>query len=300
MSISIDYESCVQAVYEAILKPGDIAIDVGAHTGRHSIPLAACVTPTGKVLAFEPLPMCRAELALEIDRRHPELSAAVQVLPYALANTAGTSEFVVAKDALAYSGLRERYYDSPTRLERIPVEVRRLDDLCLELPALRYIKIDAEGGELDILRGAAACLRKYRPVVCFEFGERSIPYYGITPGCMARFWAELDYEIIAITGTRLTSPAFEQAAEGKDYWDFVAVPAENLALQERVQQVLQRARLGTEAPASDASVRTGADAPSFAHVRQPLRRLARAGVRFIRSMVRTRGGQQKVAPRRSA
>ena len=131
--------------------------------------MAERVFPHGKVLAFEPLPSCRIQLEQELVAYRAELAKVLTLYPYALSDTPGTADFVVARDALAYSGLRQRTYDWPTRLRRIPVDVKRLDDLCLGLPALHFIKIDAEGAEYSILKGATGCLRKFRPVVAFEF-----------------------------------------------------------------------------------------------------------------------------------
>src|ERR687883_147168 len=123
------YEVLIQETYEAILKAGDVAIDIGAHHGRHAIPLAERVFPGGRVLAFEPLPACRQALAEEVAAYRPELAGVLAIYPYALSDFTGETEFVVARDALAYSGLKQRKYDWPTRLERIAVAVKRLDDL---------------------------------------------------------------------------------------------------------------------------------------------------------------------------
>jgi hypothetical protein len=162
------------------------------------------------------------------------------VYPYALGDFAGLTEFVVARDALAYSGLKERQYDWPTELERIAVEVKRLDDLCLDLPALRYLKIDAEGGEYHILKGAIQTLRKFRPVVAFEFGMNSIAEYHITPAEMARFWGEQQYKVYGIIGNYLTEGDFIASAEAQNIWDYLAVPAEDAVLESTVVSVLNR------------------------------------------------------------
>src|SRR5262249_9744922 len=96
--IPIDYERIVQEVYEAILHPGDTALDIGAHRGRHTIPLARCVGPAGHVLAVEPLPSCRAALAATLARECPDLVGAVQILPCALSDQQGLGTLVVAED----------------------------------------------------------------------------------------------------------------------------------------------------------------------------------------------------------
>ena len=47
------YEERLQNFYQNILEKGDIVVDVGAHSGRHTIPLAFTVGPEGKVITFE-------------------------------------------------------------------------------------------------------------------------------------------------------------------------------------------------------------------------------------------------------
>jgi tRNA A58 N-methylase Trm61 len=50
------HEIGIQAVYEAVLQPGDTVIDGGAHSGKHTIPMARAVGSAGRVFAFEPSP----------------------------------------------------------------------------------------------------------------------------------------------------------------------------------------------------------------------------------------------------
>src|SRR5262245_43778557 len=146
-----DFEPLVQLTYETVLREGDVALDIGAHSGRHAIPMARRVAPHGKVFAFEPLPTVRQGLVQKIADHHCNLTDVLAIHPFAMGNFSGESEFVVAKNLLEYSGLRERDYDchvyGTPQLERIRVQVRRIDDLFLDLPALRYIKMDVEGGE---------------------------------------------------------------------------------------------------------------------------------------------------------
>ena len=235
-----NFEVMVQEIYEAILRNGDIAIDVGAHRGRHCLVMAEKVFPAGRVLAFEPLPMCRAGIEREVADYRPELAHILKVHPYALGDFTGKTEFVVAKDALAYSGLKKRQYDGPTELEHIPIEVKRLDDMCETLPAVRFIKVDAEGGEYHILKGAVRTLQRCRPVVAFEFGMNSLAEYKVTPAQMARFWAEQGYKVYNILGAWLTEPEFVASAEMQHVWDYVAIPAEHVGLQQSIVTILSR------------------------------------------------------------
>jgi len=69
----------LEAVYTAALRDGDVAIDIGAHVGRHTLPMARAVGVRGKVYAYEPLPsiyvnlMRAVETARESDRNLAEV-----------------------------------------------------------------------------------------------------------------------------------------------------------------------------------------------------------------------------------
>ena len=223
----MDYESLLEAFYLRILRPGDICMDVGAHAGRHMIPMARKIAggAGGMVLAFEPIPICHARLAERL--LTPELNdITVQLSPVALSDTDGRAEFVLALDLPEYSGLRERVYDGPTRLERIDVETRRLDSFGDKLARLRYIKIDVEGGEWNVIRGGAATIARLRPVISFEFGQNSYAGYGVAPGDVFDFFVAQDYRVFDIRGRSLGRQAFEASAIRQEVWDYVAAPKE--------------------------------------------------------------------------
>jgi FkbM family methyltransferase len=219
----LDYEQLLENFYRSFLKSGDVVIDAGAHTGRHTLQMIPAVSPLGEVHAFEPLPFARAEL----ERATSVVGAKVVTLyPYALSDKEGIEDFVVALDLPAYSGLRTRIYDLPSRLERIRVEVRSLDSLFADARRLDYIKIDAEGGELGILRGAMTVISKLAPVVSFEFGANSIGSYGITVEDMAEFWRGKPYALYDILGRTLDAGQFIASANRQEVWDYVALPVE--------------------------------------------------------------------------
>jgi len=234
-----DFDSVIQRAYESFLTGGDRAIDVGAHVGRHTIPIAGKVVPHGQVFAFEPLPMCRETLAEQIAKLPSGVSNLITIYPYALGDFDGEAEFVLTIDDLAYSGLKQRVYDNPTRLERMSVLVRRLDSLFFDLPSLEYVKIDAEGGEFHVLRGAVQCLRKFRPLVTFEFGANSIGEYKITALDMAQLWCDAEYKVYDIKGKYLTNDDFVVSATVQDVWDYIAIPSENTRLETVILKAIQ-------------------------------------------------------------
>lgn len=222
----MDFEERVRRVYNEVLRDGDLAVDVGAHRGLHTLPMARAVAPGGRVWAFEPLPACRRELVAALGNEPGPVAATVSVCREALSDFVGAADYVVAVDAPAYSGLRRRTYDVPTRLETMRVDVTTLDDVFGECDGLRFIKIDAEGGEYHILRGAHRCLRRYRPLICFEFGANAIAEYGVQSVAMATLLRRHGYRIYDILGDDVTEPAwFIASARRQEVWDYVAVPA---------------------------------------------------------------------------
>ena len=82
----------------------------------------------------------------------------------------------------AYSGFVKRKYDRPNEQDTlITVQRARLDDVLPPGTRIDLIKIDVEGGELQVLQGAQALLAANRPVIIFEHGIGGSDYYGTRP-----------------------------------------------------------------------------------------------------------------------
>lgn len=201
----MDYENILQKIYETILEEGDNVIDVGAHVGRHTIPIAKKINPSGKVYAVEPLPMCQSILQNLLIESQKGFTDNIILLPYALSDFEGVSKYSIVVDDLGYSGLKERRLDNKSSIKKIDVQVRKLDNLFQGLNALKYIKIDAEGGEFNILKGGINIIKKFRPFVSFEFGESSYSSYSIIPEEVYFYWKELNYDIYDVLGNRISN-----------------------------------------------------------------------------------------------
>lgn len=210
------FEDRLQHLYMSLIKDGDSCIDIGAHTGRHALPMS-CAVGSGRVVAFEPNPPIAQRL-----RARLELLAVpnVTVHELALSDESGTAEFVVAVDRPEESGLKERVYNGPTRQEKVAVRLERLDSLALGNP--RFIKLDTEGAEYKVLLGARETVARSRPVIAFEFGEQSYSAYGVDPNEVFAYFDSLGYEVFGIHGERLDRAAFAEASHLQSYWDYVA------------------------------------------------------------------------------
>ena len=157
------YDQQTVEVMRRVLKVDSNCIDIGAAWGpllREMVSIA----PQGKHHAFEPLPFFAERLRREFPR--------VVVHEVALSDEEEReTDFCLVPDNPAYSGLQRRPYPSAEeRVKTIRVAVRRLDDVIDKDEHIDLIKIDVEGGEVRVLRGAQRTLTRSRPVVIFESG----------------------------------------------------------------------------------------------------------------------------------
>ena len=151
-------------------RPGTL-VDIGAHDGLLTIPLARL--PDSRVLAFEPLPSAYARLQAALGSDH----AHVTCHHLALGDHAGSITLAMpVLDGVAQEQWASTAKDYATHLsarvavERFTVPLRRLDDFTLA--DATAIKLDAEGAEYEILRGARETLLRCRPVLTLELEER--------------------------------------------------------------------------------------------------------------------------------
>jgi hypothetical protein len=155
------FESVIEDIYEKILATGDLALDGGAHVGRHSFPMAECVGRSGLVLAIEAHP----RLAHEFVRR---------------ARKRGLAQVELVAAALSH------------RVGRVPFRPLR---------SLRFVKLDLEGGEFLALEGGVATLKTHRPLIVFENDQdRSAGNYGYSKEEWFRFFDGIGYTLFTLWG----------------------------------------------------------------------------------------------------
>ncbi len=144
---------------EWFVRPGDVVFDIGAFDGD----TAAAYLERGAatVFAFEPLARNRERMpgALTAD-------PGFRLVPYALAERNGQQDLIVPRRSDGAASLSRAFFDMTKRDdvdagEIHTVETRRLDDL--GLPRASFWKIDVEGAELGVLRGAERTLRESPP-----------------------------------------------------------------------------------------------------------------------------------------
>lgn len=238
--MSPDYERMLERFYCQVLQNGDIAVDVGAHIGRHTFPMASSIGTRGLVYAFEPLPVQFKKLS---DGIQGNIDGNIKLFNHALADITGELTFVEVPDFPEYSGFKERiYHDQSIRRMHVNVEVKRLDDVLYDLTSLKFMKLDAEGAELMILRGAENLIRRLRPYVSFELGDAALVNYDYSSADVFEYFSGMGYSIYSIFGVLLSKDDFVTSSRLQNFWDYVAIPAELTwpAAHEPVKVLLQQ------------------------------------------------------------
>lgn len=173
----VEWDLYYQGVYEAgtlhvlrhVLRQGDTFVDVGANIGLMTLAGATAVGPAGRVYAFEPLPSMHQMLM-----RNIELNGAANVRAFAVALGETTEDRTIYENTDVNRASASLIDTGRSRAAAV-VRVEVLDRFLRELGvgAIRALKIDAEGWDLHVLRGAKDLLSSdAAPVVIVETGRR--------------------------------------------------------------------------------------------------------------------------------
>lgn len=216
------YEDLLEATYRCFIRPGQTVVDIGAHAGRHTVQFAELVGAEGAVHAFEPLPEAMGYL------QSRGLGPHVRTYPIAISPKRGRTSFVYAKGAPEESGLRPKAYNRPDLVqpETITVETLPLDDMVDTIGPVHFIKVDAEGAEVDCLSSGAAMIRKHRPWITVEYGEPGYAAFSLQRRSLFDKAAELGYVMGDLFGGLMEDVADWEAVCDRAYWDWYLVPQE--------------------------------------------------------------------------
>jgi FkbM family methyltransferase len=142
-------------------KPGDTVVDVGANIGVYTTLAARRVGPEGTVVSVEPHPGNCAVLRENVSRNGLEQ---VHVVEAALDERVGRTKLYIHERAINHSIVRESG-------RSVEIDVTTVDKIVEEKNLSRFdvLKIDTEGNVVEILRGAAAAIRRFRPKITLEY-----------------------------------------------------------------------------------------------------------------------------------
>jgi FkbM family methyltransferase len=146
-----------------VVRPGACAIDIGAHIGFYTLILAKMVGPYGRVLAFEPLPR---NFSLLCDNIRLNNCTHVQAIDKAVLDHTCDVEADIREDGLLPGSV---VFRASERLEQATASAVSIDDFVHDsgLP-VSIMKIDVEGNESLVLKGASRTIQSLHPTMIIE------------------------------------------------------------------------------------------------------------------------------------
>jgi len=158
----------VEQVLKRLVGRTSNCIDIGCHLGS-MLSFLIKLAPEGRHLAFEPI----ARKAEWLRRKFPE----VEVIQAALGETTGKVSFFESLTRSGFSGLMPTGAQEDV-VNEIVVDCERLDHYRREGQPISFIKLDVEGAEFLVLRGAVELIRRDRPSLLFESVPGGVEKFG--------------------------------------------------------------------------------------------------------------------------
>jgi FkbM family methyltransferase len=219
---SIYEKSLVEAITKEL---GGISIpvflDIGTNIGLISLSLIKAV-PNIQIIGFEPSPIPYKSFFTTIFAN--KLDRQIQLYNKALSDTSGMVNFSVhsdrdsSGDGLFDTGRAE------TIGQYISIESTTLDELWknVPIPNASVIKIDTEGSELKVIRGAAKYIKQNRPTIFLEISKENLAVYPYDEKDLVIFFAQNDYQLFDLHGTLISTKTISHAVLNQD--TFIARP----------------------------------------------------------------------------
>lgn len=187
------------ALLRTLLRPGQTAVDIGAHTGVYTHWMRRWVGRSGTVLAYEPQPRLRAYLEAGLARR---CYRNVQISGAALSDQDGHGRLTIPVVEGARQVAWAKLDGSPGEGEQVEVVTTTLDAELGDRP-VALVKCDVEGHESKVLGGASYVLSNQRPTWLVEIEHR---HAGEAVAEALRIFDEHEYSVSYLTSTGAVAP----------------------------------------------------------------------------------------------
>lgn len=164
------FERETLSALESLVQRGSTVLDVGANVGAHTLHLARLVGESGRVIAFEPTDFAVAKLRANL-AVNPELSSRVDVFQVFLAEEDGAALAPALASSWPVDGRPPDDVQMGSRSMSVAsASARTLDSVLAGAgnPEIGLMKMDVDGHELEVLKGARGLLERSRPLIVME------------------------------------------------------------------------------------------------------------------------------------
>lgn len=212
------------SVFQTLLTNTDNVIEVGSNIGMHSVPLAKIVSK-GKLICFEPQRVIFQQLCCNL-----ALNNLTNVESYRLGVGEHSDTFEIESSdyntAWNYGSFSlDKGFSTEGNfqgnLKKEQIEVISLDDFSsvAQLDSLALLKIDAEGFDIKVLKGADKTIKRLQPAIFIE----AHPH---TNQAIFTYLKDLNYRVFSVASQRYQEKNFYQAQQLENGYDcnFLALP----------------------------------------------------------------------------
>jgi FkbM family methyltransferase len=203
------FERTTAVALAGLAKSSSLVLDIGANIGAHTLLLASLVGPNGRVMAFEPTDFAFRKLRRNLDL-NPQLASRVETLRCFLTASDGSSvpRAIYSSWPLAVeTGLHPKHLGREMQTDQ--AQARSLDSVLTDR-RVQLVKLDVDGFECDVLRGATAMLRDARPVFVMELAPYSLEERGSSLEELLSYFVPNGYSFYTLLSRRrLPSTASE-------------------------------------------------------------------------------------------
>jgi FkbM family methyltransferase len=210
------------------VKPDDVILDVGANVGLMSLQFAHMV-PAGKVYSFEPTHYALERLKKNLSL-NPALAQNITVVNSFVSEKSDTNPEIVAYSSWKVDGQRGLsdhpvHWGTPKGTEGVPAI--SLNDFVekFDVQRIDLIKIDTDGHEYEVFKGANLAIQKFRPKIIFEIGLYVMDEKKIDFEFYFNYFSQMNYSLVDTkTSAEISLKNYRKYIPKKGSTDLIALP----------------------------------------------------------------------------
>jgi FkbM family methyltransferase len=196
------FEPSTAAAISRVVKPGDIALDIGANIGAHTLRIARAVGETGRVLAFEPTEFAFGKLVTNLGL-NPSLKDRVTAIQCFLGSsaTADPPPMIYSSWPLTKGSDLHKVHLGAS-MSTGQATTQRLDDVIAQhnIARVDVVKMDVDGFECEVLDGAKLMMERDRPTYIMEMSPYVLEERGSSFDKLLDRFLSLDYQFFTLKG----------------------------------------------------------------------------------------------------
>lgn len=191
------YEPSLTQLIKAHLDPNKDVIDVGANVGLFSVLFSKLLSKSNKVLAIEPTPSALRNLYYNVEKN--DCLDSIRIFEGVASDSQGNFQIKVIAGMEEYSTLGNMVHPSILQkpYDRIDVKGETIDNLASLFDLnTGFIKIDTEGAEYKVLKGARRTIERYHPYILSELSDILLESFGANSKMVIKLLEDCGYKII--------------------------------------------------------------------------------------------------------